>query len=40
MPREYVVVKRKVRGGGEPEKLDCLKVVILLGNSVTNRQSF
>ena len=40
VPREYVTVKRKVKGGGEPKKLHCLKVVILLGNSVAKRQSF
>ena len=40
VPREYVTVKKKVRGGGEPEELRWLKVVILLWSSFAHRQSF
>lgn len=40
VPREYVTINRKVRGGGEAEKLRRLKGVILLGNSFAHRQSF
>lgn len=35
-----MTINRKVRGGGEAEKLRRLKGVILLGNSFAHRQSF